>query len=360
MTQLTRIDTADCVAIEPAGLDQARALADQIDIRSPLTIASFGQEIGRKTSEYADSLLAQARTGDLDEMGGKLNEVVLAAQQFDLDAFDNPLTRIPVVGRMIAGVLNTKARAFGQFTSLQGQVDKLMADVEKAQVRLAARATSLDSMYAGVDEEQRILATHARAAQLRLDDLDAELSESEAAGDPVEAERRSALEASRAALSKRVGDLAVLHHSALQTLPMIRMVQANNMVLVEKFQTIRNLTVPAWKRAFMMALALQEQKEAVALANTIDDATNYFTVRNSEILHENAVATARANQRLVVDVSTLRTVHQNVVKTLVDVRKANEEGVAMRGKAMEELGSLCAEMRTSLSGGVAVRALPGA
>ena len=360
MNQLTRIDTADAVSLDGDTLEQAQALASQIDVRSPLTVAAFGQDIGRHASEYADSLLAQARSGDLDEMGKKLNEVVLAAQKFDLDAFDNKLTHLPVVGRVFAAFAKTKARAMSQFSSLQGQVDKLMADIMQAQTRLAERASSLDKMYTGVEEEQRTLALHAKAAEIRLEQVDADLAAATDANDPVAAEQHAALEASRAALSKRVGDLSVLQHSALQTLPMIRMVQANNMVLIEKFQTIRNLTVPAWKRAFMMALALQEQKDAVTLANNIDDATNYFMVRNSEILHENAVATAKANQRLVIDVSTLRTVHQNVVQTLIDVRKANEDGVAMRTKAMAELGTLCAEMRASAAAPVAPVALPAA
>ncbi len=343
MGALSRIEPHDASMAQVVDMAEAQALAATIDVTSPLTVAGFGQEIGKTARDYSDSLLSQARSGDLDEMGGKLGEVVVAARSFDIDSFDNKWARLPLLGPVIAGVSRTKARAVAQFTSLEGQVEKLMADVESAERRLSDRAATLDVLYSGTEQEYHNLALHEAAAKIRLETLGSEIA-AMIGNDPVVAERRAALEASRVALDKRAADLEILRHSALQTLPMIRMIQANNMVLIEKFQTIRNLTVPAWKRAFMMALALNEQRDAAKLANDIDDATNYFMVRNSELLHQNAVSTAKANQRLVIDVETLRTVHQNIVKTLTDVRQANQDGAVMRQKALAELTVLRQEM----------------
>jgi uncharacterized protein YaaN involved in tellurite resistance len=33
----------------------------------------------------------------------------------------------------------------------------------------------------------------------------------------------------------------------MQTLPMIRIIQSNNLMLVDKFYAIKNITLPAWK-----------------------------------------------------------------------------------------------------------------
>jgi uncharacterized protein YaaN involved in tellurite resistance len=229
-----------------------------------------------------------------------------------LDALDHSWARLPIIGPLFASVLRTKDRALSHFASLEGQIDALIANIATTQSRLVERAATLDTMYVGVEQEHAELALHARAAEERLGALEVELAELRTAAEGPEAtEIIAAMAASVAALSKRVGDLSVLQHAALQTLPMIRMVQANNMVLVEKFATVQNLTVPAWKRAFMMALALHEQKGAVALANSIDDATNHFMRRNAEILRENAVETAKANQRMVIDVETLRHVRRS-------------------------------------------------
>jgi uncharacterized protein YaaN involved in tellurite resistance len=328
----------------------AQSLAETIDVKSPLQVAGFGQEIGKTTSNYADQLLSQARTGDLDDMGGKLTEIVVAAQSFDLTSFDSKWARAPIVGGLVRNFVLTKEKAVARFVSLEGQVDKLVDNIEGTLARLHARAKSLETMYEGVAEEHQVLALHVRAAEIRIEALDREIEAlRQQPSDLAIVETISALEGSRNALSKRIGDLSVLQHSALQTLPMIRMMQANNVVLLEKFQTIQRLTLPAWKRTFVLALALNEQRDAVKLANNIDDATNYFMKRNSEILHENTVATAKANQRLVVDVETLRTVHDNVVKTLIDVRAAHREGAEQRKAALADLAALRNEMALGLA-----------
>jgi len=329
---------------------EAEALADSIDIRSPLSVAQFGHQVGEATSKYADRLLAEARADDLDEIGAKLSEIVVAAQAFDLSSFDSKWARAPIVGGLVRTFVLTKEKAVARFTDLETQVDKVVDNISGTLARLEDRTKSFDTMYEGVSEEHRMLATHVRAAEITLDRLDGEIQALQAGPqDLTTVETVSALEASRHALNKRVGDLNILQHSALQTLPMIRMMQANNIVLLEKFQTIQRLTLPAWKRTFVLALALNEQRDAVKLAESIDDATNYFMRRNSEILRENTVETARANQRMVVDVETLREVHQNVIQTLCDVRKVHEEGAVKRRDAIEQLAELREEMALGLA-----------
>lgn len=61
-------------------------------------------------------------------------------------------------------------------------------------------------------------------------------------------------------LEKRVSDLTILQQSALQTLPMIRILQGNNAMLVDKFYAVKSNTLPAWKNQISLAISLQEQE----------------------------------------------------------------------------------------------------
>jgi uncharacterized protein YaaN involved in tellurite resistance len=204
-------------------------------------------------------------------------------------------------------------------------------------------------MYEGVRSEFAVLGKHVQAVETRLADMDAEISGLTLSEGSMEASEKAAiLEANRQLLSKRVDDLKVLQHSAMQTLPMVRIIQSNNLALVDKFQTIRQLTLPAWKRSFMLAITLDEQKNAVELANTIDDATNALMRRNADLLHQNSVATAKANQRLVVDVETLQHVHDKILATLTDVREAHQQGANQRKQAIGELERLRNELRENV------------
>jgi uncharacterized protein YaaN involved in tellurite resistance len=352
------IDLSERMLTPAIDTAEVAALAGTIDVRSALAVAAFGKGIRQATSGYADELLGQARSGDLDELGEKLNEIVAAAQSFDLSSLDNHWARAPLVGGLVRRFVLTREKAVARFSAVDDQVGKLVKSIEGTLVRLSDRSASLEAMYDGIAGEHRALATHAEAARVRLAALDEEIDALRASTPGAgAAEAIGTLEGSRHALSKRMGDFAVLQHSALQTLPMVRMMQANNIVLLEKFQTIRQLTLPAWKRTFVLALALNEQRDAVALADTIDDATNHFMRRNSEILHQNAVAIAKSNQRLIIDVETLRQVHDNVVRTLVDVRAAHEDGARKRSDALVELARLRGDMAGSLAGTRAIEAV---
>ena len=141
-------------------------------------------------------------------------------------------------------------------------------------------------------------------------------------------------------LEKRVSDLQVLQQSAMQTLPMIRIIQSNNLMLVDKFYAIKNITLPAWKNQISLAISLSEQKNSVQLANTIDDATNELLRRNADLLHQNSVDTAKANQRSVIDIETLEHVQNTLIKTVNDVIQIQKEGVQKRTEATVRLKAL--------------------
>jgi uncharacterized protein YaaN involved in tellurite resistance len=131
---------------------------------------------------------------------------------------------------------------------------------------------------------------------------------------------------------------------------MIRMIQANNRMLVDKFHTIREITVPAWKRQFMLSLSLNEQKNAVNLANTIDDTTNELLNRNAELLHRNSVETAKANQRLVIDVDTLKKVQATLIKTVEDVIRIQHDGALQRQQAVTQIEAMRVDLRAKITG----------
>ncbi len=345
----------DEAALKAVGLNNSdlpviAGLAAKIDSRNPISVAEFGRDVAEHTSRYADSLLEQVRSTDLDETGAKLNQVVLAAKSLNLNALSDTRSRIPIIGRFIDRMKLTKDRFVQQFNTTKEQVDSLLAEVSNTQTGLSKRVTSLDEMFEAVKEEYRLLGLHIAAGRVKLNDLrdDADSMRRRDLA-PAEVQELNDLENLISNLDKRVGDLQALQHSALQSLPMIRMIQANNHMLADKFHTIRELTVPAWKRQFMLALSLNEQQNAVQLADSIDNATNDFLRRNAELLHKNSVETAKANQRLVIDVSTLEKVQETLIATVEDVIRIQQEGVRSRHEAEAKLVTMRSELEDRLA-----------
>ena len=304
-------------------------------------VAEYGKNIATQTSGYTDELLNLVQNKDLDETGQKLNQVVQVAQQLNTSSILNKKKNSGFFGGLISKIKGAKNNIDMHFNTTKEQIDTLVKEIEKSQSGLKARVDTLDRMFNGVQSEYKQLGVYIAAGKLKQDEIQQEISTLTAQGqDQTTTQRVYDLNHLANNLEKRVSDLQVLQQSAMQTLPMIRIIQSNNLMLVDKFYAIKNITLPAWKNQISLAISLNEQKNSVQLANTIDDATNDLLKRNADLLHQNSVDTAKANQRSVIDIETLEHVQNTLIKTVNDVIQIQKEGMQKRAEATTRLRSL--------------------
>lgn len=304
-------------------------------------VAEYGKNIATQTSGYTDELLNLVQNKDLDETGQKLNQVVQVAQQLNTSSILNKKKNSGFFGGLMGKIKGAKNNIDMHFNTTKEQIDTLVKEIEKSQSGLKARVDTLDRMFHGVQSEYKQLGVYIAAGKLKQDEIQQEiLTLTSQAQDQTTTQRVYDLNHLANNLEKRVSDLQVLQQSAMQTLPMIRIIQSNNLMLVDKFYAIKNITLPAWKNQISLAISLNEQKNSVQLANTIDDATNDLLKRNADLLHQNSVDTAKANQRSVIDIETLEHVQNTLIKTVNDVIQIQKEGMQKRAEATTRLRSL--------------------
>ena len=304
-------------------------------------VAEYGKNIATQTSGYTDELLNLVQNRDLDETGQKLNQVVQVAQQLNTSSILNKKKNSGFFGGLMSKIKGAKNNIDMHFNTTKEQIDTLVKEIEKSQSGLKARVDTLDRMFHGVQSEYKQLGVYIAAGKLNQDEIQQEISTlTSQAQDQTTTQRVYDLNHLANNLEKRVSDLQVLQQSAMQTLPMIRIIQSNNLMLVDKFYAIKNITLPAWKNQISLAISLNEQKNSVQLANTIDDATNDLLKRNADLLHQNSVDTAKANQRSVIDIETLEHVQNTLIKTVNDVIQIQKEGMQKRAEATTRLRSL--------------------
>ena len=350
---LVTLDEGELRKLGLTAADQAEIsqVAMRIQPENPLTVSEFGRDVGEHTSRYADSLLDQVRNRDLDVAGEKLSAVVHVAKRMNLGVLSDKRSRLPIVGPLVDRIRLRSGRIMGEFDSTRQQIDSLVREVEATQSGIRERNAGLEDMHVGVREEHRLLGIHVAAGKMRLAEIRAQLVQLREGGqgDIQAAHEVADHETVATNLEKRINDLMVLQHSALQSLPMIRLIQSNNQMLADKFHTVREITVPAWKRQFMLKLTLNEQRNAVELADTIDNTTNDLLKRNAALLHRNSVETAKANQRLVIDVDTLREVQTTLIKSVEDVIRIHHEGIQSFRQAEAQIESMRSDLQAKLS-----------
>ena len=308
---------------------------------STTVVAEYGKNIANKTSTYTDELLDLVQNKDLDATGQKLNQVVQVAQQLNTSSILNKSKSSGFFGGLLSKFKNAKHSFDQHFNTTKEQIDALVKEIESSQSGLKARVGTLDKMFDAVQEEYKQLGVYIAAGQLKQQDIQQQIvALTNQEQDQQTMQQIYDLNHLANNLEKRVSDLQVLQQSAMQTLPMIRIIQSNNLMLVDKFYAIKNITLPAWKNQISLAISLQEQKNSVQLAKAIDDTTNDLLRRNAELLHQNSVDTAKANQRSVIDVETLEHVQNTLIKTVNDVIQIQKEGMQKRAEATTRLRAL--------------------
>lgn len=329
------------IGLQASDFNEVIAARKELADLSHNSVAEYGKNIATKTSTYTDELLNLVQNKDLDATGQKLNQVVQVAQQLNTNSILNKSKSSGFFGGLLSKFKGAKQSFDQHFNSTKEQIDSLVKEIETSQNGLKARVNTLDKMFEGVQDEYKQLGVYIAAGKLKEQDIQQEIA-ALTAQEQDQATTQKVYDLNHLAnnLEKRISDLQILQQSAMQTLPMIRIIQSNNLMLVDKFYAIKNITLPAWKNQISLAISLQEQKNSVQLANSIDDATNDLLKRNADLLHQNSVDTAKANQRSVIDIETLEHVQNTLIKTVNDVIQIQKEGVQKREEATTRIRAL--------------------
>lgn len=341
------------IGVKEEQLGEIIELVNELDSSNPVAVTSFGQAAANHTVEYADKMLAMVNTGDLGEASSGLKQVLTKAKSINVSALGVERSKVPFLGRLIDHFKIKMSGVLADFQSARESIDTTLDQIRSTQEGLEQRIKDLETAYNHVQDEFQSLGKYIAAGRVGMKLVEAEIENLEASElTPLTVQKISDLRAYQEKLDKRISDLMVLQQNALNTLPAIRMVQTNNAMLVDKYNTIATLTIPTWKRQMMLGLALEEQSQAVGLANDIDDFTNKLIRQQADVLKKNTIATAKSNQRLVIDVSTIEYTQKTLIDTVTETLKIQNEARGKREAAEQRILELRKDLHTKLIGKV--------
>lgn len=97
-----------------------------------------------------------------------------------------------------------------------------------------------------------------------------------------------------------------------------------------------------------IALTLLRQESASKAQQAVTNTTNDLLTKNSEMLKQNSLRTARENERGIVDIETLKTTQDNLVTTIEETLQIQAEGSQKRKEAETELVQMEDDLKTRL------------
>ncbi|MFD1465233.1 toxic anion resistance protein [Lapidilactobacillus mulanensis] len=351
-TKPQKVDAKSSLAkLSPEQRTQAEALAKQIDVTNQTAVLNYGANAQKKLSEFSQQMLNQVQSQQTGEIGNSLTDLMYRlneANPSELEAENNNVFR-KIFGKVKRSIYEITAK----YQKIGAQIDTIGTKLDHQKNSLLVDNKMLDGLYDQNKDYFDALNVYIAAGKVKLDDLEQNqipqlLAAAEESGEQMKVQEANDLKQFADRLEKRTHDLQLAREITIQQAPQIRLIQGTNQALAEKIQASINTAIPLWKNQVAIALTLLRQKDAVTAQRQVSQTTNDLLMKNSEMLKISAIETAKENERGVVDIETLQKTQNDLIETLQETLKIQQDGRQKRQHAEIELQKMESELKDHL------------
>ena len=336
--------------LTPAERAEVEKIKEGLDLTDSAAIIDFGTAAQKNIADFSDSILCNVRAKDSGYVGELLGELLTNVKSFEPKSSDGGfLKKLPLVSSLVG-----KAETMMQgYEKVSVQVEKVKTSLQKARMLMMKDVTMLDTLFAKNLEYFKTLELYIRAGEEKMQEmrevtLPKLRAQAAASSDPMAAQVVSDFESSVERFEKKVHDLKISKTISIQTAPQIRLIQNNDKVLIDRVQSALYNSIPLWKNQMVIALGLANQKKVLEMQHSVNEMTNDLLKKNAEMLKIGTIETAKENERSIVDIETVRKVNDDLVTTIEETLKIQQEGRAKRRAAEAELVELEGRLKKAL------------
>lgn len=334
-------------ALSPTEQKMVADFASKIDITDPNIVLQYGAGSQQKIANFSDSALNNVKTKDLGEVGGMITDLVGELRDFDDD--ENTKGFLGFFKKQSNKIEQMKTK----YDKVDVNVEKIATALEGHQVKLMKDVAVLDQLYNVNLTNFKELSMYIIAGKKKLKEvqdvqLPAMIEKAKQSNLPEDTQAANDMAAMCNRFDKKIHDLELTRAISIQMAPQIRLIQNNDTVMSEKIQTTLVNTIPLWKSQMVIALGLAHSQEALKAQQQVTDLTNELLKKNAEALKISTIETAKASERGIVDVETLKQTNETLISTLDEVVQIQNDGRAKRREAEAELARIENELKQKL------------
>ena len=308
-------------------------------------IHNFGMEAGQSISVLNDQILNRVKVADSGEFGESVNNILALTRSVDIESLGTKNKGI--VGKFLGLFRDAKRQVTDQLNTSYDQIQEIVTTLDGGVTRMSDEARWLEKVYTANIEHLHEL----KAALVCIEEVKApqeEILDSMRSNDAIEVERFEEQKLIVEALDKQADKVRRLITLSQLMAPQIMSMRKVNTNTHEKYQTLITTTIPAWKTQMSLGLISDAQRKDNELSAKIDDQTNLLLSNNADTVAKNMVDSAKANQRGVVDLDTLRKVQNTMLKGINDTILVEQSGKAEREKAKLEMEKMDQDLKNAL------------
>ncbi len=322
----------------------------KINVEDATQILQYGAKAQTKISQFSDSVLEDVKTRSTGEVGDLLADLVGEIKSFDSDIANTNKTGL---GKLFTSVKKQLEKLIAGYEKIEVNIDKIEASLEKHRLQMLKDITIFDTMYEKNLEYFKELSLYIIAGEKKIEELrNVTLPElqkkAQESGEQLDAQKVNDMENMINRFEKKIYDLKTTRIISIQMAPQIRLLQNNEAELVEKIQGSLTNTIPLWKNQMVLALGINNAKQAIGAQKAVTDLTNSMLQKNSEILKQGSIEIAEESERAIVDVATLQKTNKDIIDTLDQIIQIHENGRAKRQEAEVELENIEKELKEKM------------
>ena len=322
--------------------------SEKIDLQDTNVILQYGAAAQKKIAAFSDAALEGVKTKDLGTVGNDVAALVTELKGFDVDG-EKTKGFLGLFKKKINDINTLKAR----YDTTEANVDKIVEVLENHQNQLLTDIVMLDKMYDSNLNYFKELTMYILAGKAKLEkeqsttlvELQKAAQESGLAEDAQKANDFAAL-CDR--FEKKLHDLELTRTVSMQMAPQIRLIQNSDTLMTEKIQSTINNTIPLWKNQMVLALGMSHSQEAMKAQKLVTDFTNELIRENAEKLKQSTIEIAEESEKGIVDIESVKYANEQLITSLDEVVRIQEEGREKRRQAENELGQIEATLKQKL------------
>ncbi|MBQ5658668.1 MAG: toxic anion resistance protein [Peptococcaceae bacterium] len=340
----------DQMVLTDAEQNMVAEFAKQIDVTNANQILMYGAGAQQNIANFSENALNNVRNKDLGEIGDALSGLVVELRTLNFDDSDEDKGFFAKLFRKGKSQLEELK---AQYTEVEGNVDKITTVLEQHQIALLKDVAMLDEMYAlnlqyYKELSMYIIAGRKRLEEVRANDVEALRQKAAASGNAEDAQAYNDLVNMCDRFEKKLHDLELSRTVSLQMGPQTRMLQNNDVMMVEKIQSSLVNTIPLWKSQMVLALGLENARRATEAQTAVSEMTNELLKRNADKLKQGSVEIAKEAERSIIDIETLQYTNEQLIATLDEVMQIQRDGAVKRKEAEAELRRIEGELKAKL------------
>ncbi|MBN8203746.1 toxic anion resistance protein [Bacillus sp. NTK034] len=331
--------------------EKAYQLAKQIDPANHQAMISYGTPAQSKLLSFSHTMLEHVQKKDVGEVGTIINDLMKKFNDVNPDELKPEKSSF--FARMFGKISGSVQEVLSKYQKTGAQIDRISVKLERSKNALLSDIVMLDKLYENNKEYFHALNVYIAAGELKLEELHEKTipqmkKKAEESNDQMRFQEVNDMMQFADRLDKRLYDLKLSREITIQSAPQIRLIQNTNQALVEKIQSSIMTAIPLWKNQVAIALTLLRQRHAVEAQKKVSKTTNDLLLKNAEMLKMNTIETARENERGLVDIETLKKTQENLISTLEETLRIQEEGRHKRRQAEHDLANMENDLRQKL------------